>query len=104
MSDRRDHFTTRADPWDMLVTIMEQRKRRELEPTLNFLRECARELEDDRATPKEAKARLETMLGFLPSVTTWFDQMMALPRSTVMALMKLGAKIASFVPKAAKES
>ena len=97
-------FTTRADPWDMLVTIMEQRKRRELEPTLNFLRECARELEDDRATPKEAKARIENMLGFLTSVTTWFDQMLALPRSTVMTLMKLGAKIANFVPKAAKES
>ena len=104
MSDRRDHFTTRADPWDMLVTIMEQRKRRELEPTLNFLRECARELEDDRATPKEAKARIENMLGFLTNITTWFDQMMALPRSTVMPLMKLGAKIAAFVPKAAKES
>jgi DNA-binding transcriptional regulator GbsR (MarR family) len=104
MSDRRDHFTTRADPWDMLVTIMEQRKRRELEPTLNFLRECARELEDDRATPKEAKARIENMLGFLTSVTTWFDQMMALPRTTVMSLMKLGAKIAAFVPKSAKES
>src|SRR5678816_3244624 len=68
MSDRRDHFTTRADPWDMLVTIMEQRKRRELEPTLNFLRECARELEDDRATPKEAKARIENMLGFLTNI------------------------------------
>jgi DNA-binding transcriptional regulator GbsR (MarR family) len=88
----------------MLVTIMEQRKRRELEPTLNFLRECARELENDRDTPKDARARIENMLGFLTNVTTWFDQMLALPRSTVMTLMKLGAKIANFVPKAAKES
>ena len=55
-------------------------------------------------TPKEAKARIENMLGFLTSVTTWFDQMMALPRSTVMPLMKLGSKIAAFVPKGAKEN
>jgi DNA-binding transcriptional regulator GbsR (MarR family) len=103
MSDRRDHFATRSDPWYMLVTIMEQRKRRELEPTLNFLRECGRELESDRDTPKEAKVRIENMLDFLTNVTTWFDQMMALPRATVMTLMKLGAKIANFVPKA-KES
>jgi DNA-binding transcriptional regulator GbsR (MarR family) len=104
MGDRRDHFTARADPWDMLVTIMEQRKRREIEPTLNFLRECARELERDRETPKEAKARIENMLGFLTSVTTWFEQMLALPRATAMALMKLGAKIANVVPKTAKDA
>jgi DNA-binding transcriptional regulator GbsR (MarR family) len=99
MSDRRDHFSTRSDPWYMLVTIMEQRKRREIEPTLQFLRDCARELEDDRDTPKEAKVRIENMLEFLTNVSTWFDQMMTLPRATVMTLMKLGAKIATFVPK-----
>jgi DNA-binding transcriptional regulator GbsR (MarR family) len=104
MGDRRDHFTARADPWDMLVTIMEQRKRREIEPTLAFLRECARELERDRETPKEAKARIENMLGFLTSITTWFEQMLALPRATAMTLMKLGAKIANVVPKTAKDA
>jgi DNA-binding transcriptional regulator GbsR (MarR family) len=104
MSDRRDHFAARTDPWEMLVTIMEQRKRREIEPTLQVLRECAKELEKDRETPKEAKARIENMLGFLTNVTTWFDQMLALPKATVLTLMKLGAKVASFVPKAAKDS
>jgi DNA-binding transcriptional regulator GbsR (MarR family) len=104
MNDRRDHFMARSDPWDMLITIMEQRKRREIEPTLHVLRECVRELEKDRETPKEAKARIENMLGFLTNVTTWFDQMMMLPRATLTALMKLGGKIASFVPKSAKEA
>jgi len=104
MSDRRDHFAARSDPWEMLVTIMEQRKRREIEPTLQVLRECVQELEKDRDTPKEAKARIENMLGFLTNVTTWFDQMLALPKATVLTLMKLGAKVASFVPKAAKDS
>jgi DNA-binding transcriptional regulator GbsR (MarR family) len=101
MTDRRDHFTTRSDPWYMLVTIMEQRKRRELEPTLHFLRECASELESDSETPREAKVRIENMLDFLTNVTTWFDQMLKLPKASVMTLMKLGAKIANFVPKAA---
>jgi DNA-binding transcriptional regulator GbsR (MarR family) len=101
MTDRRDHFTTRSDPWYMLVTIMEQRKRRELEPTLHFLRECASDLESDSETPREAKVRIENMLDFLTNVTTWFDQMLKLPKASVMTLMKLGAKIANFVPKAA---
>jgi DNA-binding transcriptional regulator GbsR (MarR family) len=104
MSDRRDHFAARSDPWEMLVTIMEQRKRREIEPTLQVLRECVQELENDRDTPKEARARIESMLGFLTNVTTWFDQMLALPKATVLTLMKLGAKVASFVPKSSKDS
>ena len=105
MSDRRDHFATRSDPWYMLVTIMEQRKRRELQPTLDFLRECTRELESDKDTPREAKLRIENMADFLTTVTAWFDQMLTLPKASVMTLMKLGAKIANFVPKgAAKES
>ena len=44
------------------------------------------------------------MLGFLTNITTWFDQMLALPRATVLTLMKLGAKIANVVPKGAKEA
>jgi DNA-binding transcriptional regulator GbsR (MarR family) len=103
MSDRRDHFAARTDPWEMLVTIMEQRKRRELEPTLQLLRECVAELEKDRDTPKEARARIENMLGFLTNVTTWFEQMLALPKTTVLTLMKLGAKVANLVPRASKD-
>ena len=101
MSDRRDHFATRSDPWYMLVTIMEQRKRRELQPTLDFLRECTRELEADQDTPREAKVRIENMADFLTTVTAWFDQMLTLPKASVMTLMKLGAKIANFVPRGA---
>ena len=44
------------------------------------------------------------MLGFLTNVTTWFDQMLLLPRPTLTTLMKLGSKIASVVPKSAKET
>src|SRR5215470_13198356 len=55
MGDRRDHFTARTDTWEMLTTIVEQRKRREIEPTLAVLRECVQELDKDRETPKEVK-------------------------------------------------
>jgi len=44
LGDRRDHFVARSDTWDMLLTILEQRKRREIEPTLNVLRECVAEM------------------------------------------------------------
>lgn len=104
LGDRRDHFTARSDTWDMLVTILEQRKRREIEPTLAVLRECVAELDKDRDTPKEVKARIENMLSFLSNLTTWFDQIMQLPRTTLVALMKLGAKVGNLIPRSAKGS
>src|SRR5262245_53029493 len=99
MGDRRDHFTIKGDTWTMLTTIMEERKRRELEPTLTLLRQCVIESAEDKETPAEVKARIEQMLTFIATLTEWFDQVKTLPKSTLVALMKMGAKIAQIVPK-----
>jgi DNA-binding transcriptional regulator GbsR (MarR family) len=99
MGDRRDHFTSKGDTWGMLMTIMEERKRRELEPTLTLLRQCVIESADDKETPNEVKARIEQMLSFLATLTEWFDQVKTLPKPTLVALMKMGTKIAQLVPK-----
>src|SRR5689334_13363605 len=99
MGDRRDHFAIRSDTWGMLTTIMEERKRRELEPTLSMLRRCVIELEDDRETPAETKERIGEMLTFVSTLTDWFDQVKALPRPTLLALLRMGARVAQMVPK-----
>jgi DNA-binding transcriptional regulator GbsR (MarR family) len=78
---------------------MEERKRREIEPTLSLLRQCVLELEADRDTPSETKARIAEMLSFMSTLTEWFDQVKALPKPTLVALMKMGGKIAQLVPK-----
>jgi DNA-binding transcriptional regulator GbsR (MarR family) len=103
LGDRRDHFVARTDTWDMLLTILEQRKRREIEPTLDVLRECVAEMEKDRNTPSEVKARIDGMRGFLTDVTEWFDQIVKLPRVTLVNVMRLGATIGSLVPRSAKK-
>jgi DNA-binding transcriptional regulator GbsR (MarR family) len=99
MGDRRDHFTTKGDTWSMLTTIVAERKRRELEPTLSMLRQCMLEAENDRETPAGAKARIEEMQRFIATLTEWFDDVKDLPRPTLVALMKMGAKIAQLLPK-----
>ncbi|HEU4618837.1 MAG TPA: hypothetical protein VFV10_12415 [Gammaproteobacteria bacterium] len=58
-----------------------------------------REIDADRETPKEVQARIKTMLTFLTSLMTWFDQIVQLPKGTLVALMKLGAKVGALVPK-----
>jgi DNA-binding transcriptional regulator GbsR (MarR family) len=98
MGDRRDHFSSKGDNWEMLMTILEERKRREIEPTLTMLRQCVIEMDDDEETPAEVKKRIKDMLSFVSTLTRWFDQVRTLPKSTLVVLMKMGSKIASLIP------
>lgn len=104
LGDRRDHFTTVGDTWAMLMTIMEERKRREIEPTLTMLRQCVLEMEQDKQTPDEVKQRIERMLDFVSTLSGWFDQVKTLPRTTLVAFMKMGAKIAKLLPGKGKRA
>jgi DNA-binding transcriptional regulator GbsR (MarR family) len=93
LGDRRDHFESLKDVWDIFFVIVEGRRRRELDPTLTTLRECVMESESDQETPKETKRRIEETLKFVEQTTGWFEQMRRLERSTLLKLLKLGSKI-----------
>lgn len=91
--DRRDHFESMKDVWDIFLLIIEERKRRELDPTLTTLRECMLEGGNDRATPAAVKQRIDQTLAFLEQLTGWYEQMKRLDHATLIKLMKLGAKV-----------
>lgn len=95
--DRRDHFEARQDPWDMLMTIIDGRKRREIDPTLEMLKACAAEAALDRETPDSVKAKLVGMQSFLEQMNGWYEQMRALPRPVLEKLLGLGARISAFI-------
>lgn len=97
LGDRRDHFDTLHDPWDLFDVIIEGRKRRELDPTLTLLRECVLESETDMATPEAIKQRIKDVMNFLETLDSWYGQIRGLPRSTLIKLIKLGAKIQGFL-------
>lgn len=99
MGDRRDHFVAACDTWALLTTIVEQRKRREIDPTLAMLRQCVEEARQDRQTDPEIKARIERMTSFLEDLNAWYEQMKKVPKPTLLALMKMGTKVARFVGK-----
>jgi len=101
LGDRRDHFESIKDNWEMLTIIVEERKRREIDPTLALLRECVAESEQDKTTDPEVKARIERMLTFIDTLTEWYEQMKRLPKPTLVALMKMGSRVAKFVAKVA---
>jgi DNA-binding transcriptional regulator GbsR (MarR family) len=97
LGDRRDYFQARKDIWDVLTTIMDQRKRREIDPTLQLLRDCAADSKRDTETPEQIKERLATMLEFLEEMSGWYDQIRGMPRPTLLKLMRMGTRVARAV-------
>ncbi len=97
MGDRRDHFEAVKDNWEMLIVIIEERKRREIDPTLAMLNECVEQAEKDKVTDSEIKGRIKEMLEFTETLNNWSDQIQKLPKSKLIKLMKMGAKVAKFV-------
>lgn len=97
LGDRRDHFQAMGDLWEMFLTIVEERKKREIDPTLTTLRHCVIEGREDGRTPAEALARMEEMMKFLETMSAWYEEMRKLPRGTLMGLIRLGGKISRLV-------
>ena len=97
LGDRRDYFQARKDIWEVLTTIVDGRKRREIDPTILVLREFASESKQDTETPAEVKERLNSMLEFLEEMTGWYDQIRDMPRPTLLKLMRMGSRVAKAV-------
>lgn len=102
--DRRDHFVADTDLWDMLMKIVAERKRREIDPTIALLGELAARLEADGKAPRVLRERIGRMHEFLGTLGGWYEQVRTLPKPTLVALMKLGGKVARFVAPLAGKS
>jgi DNA-binding transcriptional regulator GbsR (MarR family) len=92
VGDRRDHFETAQDPWELMRTIVRQRKAREFDPTVATLRQC---LDDPSLAHLDAGAqkRLQDTLVLMESLSVWTDEMLALETGTLRKLLKLGTRI-----------
>jgi len=96
--DRRDHFTAESDLWEMLMRISAERKRREIDPTIALLAELTTRLAQDKSAPPQVRERVTRMHEFISTLANWYDQVRGLPKPTLVTLMKLGAKVARFIP------
>jgi DNA-binding transcriptional regulator GbsR (MarR family) len=83
--------------WEVIRVIVEGRKRREIDPTLAFLRDCVAEMASDAETPAEVRERIAGQLEFLETLTRWYDSIKGMPRKTLLKMMRLGQKIAKVI-------
>lgn len=92
LGDRRDHFEALADVWEMFRIILEERKRREIDPTLAMLRACVAEVSK---SPGEAhtRERLAAMLEFLETVAAGYEEFSGLSPGALRNLIRLRGRI-----------
>ena len=99
VGDRRDHFTTLKDPFEFFSAVVEDRKRREIDPMLTVLRDCV--AQSDGGTPAAVKTQIQGTLEFLEIMTNWYSKMRELPPTTLLTLMKMGSKVQSLLKRVA---
>lgn len=90
--DRRDHFETLTDVWELTRTIVRERQSREIAPTISVLRELLADPAMGRE-PALAKRRIKETLELLETLTAWGDEMLRLDVETLTKVLRLGARI-----------
>lgn len=90
--DRREYFEAPADVWEIFRVLAEERRRREIEPTLSMLRNALLE-SPTGAAERHAQARMKEMHELIDRLMTWFDDVQKLAPETAMQLMGMGAKV-----------
>lgn len=88
LGDRRQHFESIKDVWEMFRIILDQRKRREIDPTLEVLRLCLADLEKGDRADVYTRARLQEIYEFFTDVDALYADIRQLPVSTIRALVK----------------
>ena len=99
LGDRRDYFESISDVWDLFRVIIDQRKQRELNPTLTMLRSVADEVDREADTDPVTKESIRNMLDFVETTSDWYEQIHEIPTSTLKKLMKLGRGITRLVSR-----
>ncbi|CAN5426755.1 GbsR/MarR family transcriptional regulator [soil metagenome] len=91
-NDRREYFQAPEDVWAIFRTLAEERRKREIDPTLSMLRDALMENpsgEDDI----HAQERMRQMHELIELMTGWLADVQKMDSSTLISLMKMGAKV-----------
>ena len=92
LGDRRDYFESMADVWEMFRIILAERKKREVDPTVEMLRTCVREAAASKSED-HLKQRLAAMLDFMETAANSYDNVEKLPTRALVKVAKMGDKI-----------
>lgn len=95
-NDRRDYFQAPEDVWTIFRTLLVERRKREIDPTLSMLRDALME-SPSSAEDLHAQERMKEMHEFMERMTDWLDEVQKMDSAMLASLMKMGAKVQKLV-------
>jgi DNA-binding transcriptional regulator GbsR (MarR family) len=93
LGDRREHFQSIKDVWQLFEILLDERKRREMDPTLKMLRETQALVNDGTKVEAHTRERLKDMLEFFELMDGWFGEIRRMPLESRVKLVKWGTRI-----------
>jgi DNA-binding transcriptional regulator GbsR (MarR family) len=93
LGDRRDHFESMKDVWEMFRMIVDERRKREADPTLTMLRDAVAEAKKPGAADAYTRERLADMLQFFELMNGWCEQTGKLPTAALQRMVRMADKI-----------
>jgi DNA-binding transcriptional regulator GbsR (MarR family) len=93
LGDKRDHFESMKDVWEMFRVVMDERKKREFDPTMRMLHECIAEAAKDKATDEYTEERLRELYKFFETTSALYVQVRRWPTAAMFKFMKTGDKV-----------
>ena len=97
MGDSRDHFESVKDVWEAFRLVLDERKRREVDPTQRLLHECIAEAAKNPATDPYTEQKLRELAEFFDTTTAWYDQIRQWPTGALTKFVKAGDKVRKFL-------
>lgn len=91
LGDRRDYFETFTDVWTLFEIILDERKKREIDPTIAVLRGLV--AESSTSGDALTRERLASMLQFFEMMTRWYTQIRGLPAGALRRFVKMGDRL-----------
>lgn len=93
LGDSRDHFESMKDVWEMFRVVLDERKKREFDPTERLIRECIAEAEKDPKTDKYTSRKLLELAEFFETTSAWYGQVRQWSTSALTRFIKAGDKV-----------
>jgi DNA-binding transcriptional regulator GbsR (MarR family) len=97
LGDKRDHFESLKNVWDMFRIVLDERKRREIDPTMAMLEECLSDAGKEKSTDKYTEERLQDLRQFFGATTGWYSQISKLPSAAIIKFLNAGDKVFKYL-------
>jgi DNA-binding transcriptional regulator GbsR (MarR family) len=90
--DKRDHYESLHDVWEMFRLILNERVTREIDPTRELLQRCLTDESPEGALDGTSRHRLQALADFFEITSAWYAQVSKWPQPALVRFLRLGNK------------